>query len=55
MKIINVTITPNCRLKTDEIAIDEALAIIKKKLLFTMSVKINDNAKFEIIAELNRT
>ena len=52
MQITQATITPNCRLKTDEVAVDEALTEIKKKILFAMSSKINDKATFQIVANL---
>lgn len=54
IQITQATITPNCRKKTDIIAIEEALNMIRKKLLFTMNASINDNATFKIVATLSR-
>ena len=54
LQITQVTITPNCRLKTDKVALEEALAIIRDKILFAMSAAANDNATFQIIATVER-
>lgn len=54
LQITQVTITPNCRLKTDKVVLEESLAIIRDKVLFAMSAIANNNATFQIIATVER-
>jgi len=55
MQITQATITPICRNKGDGIALDEALAEIRYKVLMTMAAKPhNDNSTFQIVAILKR-
>ena len=54
IQITQATITPTCRKKGDEVAIDEALAEIKKKILFSMNPEANYQATFQIVATIER-
>ena len=54
MQITQATITPLCRKRGDNEAIEIALEEIRKKLTDTMSVQVNNEAIFKIIATVNR-
>lgn len=55
MQITQATITPTCRKKGDEVALDEALKEIRYKILMAMAAKpYNDNSTFQIVATLIR-
>lgn len=55
MQITQSTITPNCRLKGDNEALEIALAEIRLKVKMAMRAKpYNDDSTFQIVAILKR-
>ena len=54
MQITQATITPTCRMKGDEVALDEALREIRQKILFSMKPDANSDCTFQIVATIQR-
>ncbi len=54
IKAEHTQITPNCRLKGDKVAVEEALDVIRKSLLELMDFPTNERADFNIVLSVKR-